>query len=189
MLRTKDRVVTHLERLAGLGLFLGQGLAKMEAEAKEPTEQLYLSDTYMFMCEARVVSVEALEGNKYAVYLDRTVFHPQVSALRAADRPEVRCGVPWASREVGSQATWGTSCQPVRDRCVSVVSAAFNAVLGADDPAAVKRDVNGAIAHLGTFDNEPFEAGGRVSVLCSALAFVHVGPKGCSRRGCASAGR
>ncbi len=41
------------------------------------TERLFLRDTYLFKCEAKVERVDAMEGGYSLVYLDRTLFHPQ----------------------------------------------------------------------------------------------------------------
>lgn len=44
------------------------------------TERLFLRDTYLFHCQAKVVMVEQVgtqEGKREClVYLDRTLFHP-----------------------------------------------------------------------------------------------------------------
>ena len=48
-------------------------------DALAATESLYQTDTYLFKCEARVLAVVPIEGDKpgWSVMLDRTCFHPQ----------------------------------------------------------------------------------------------------------------
>ena len=49
----------------------------MESVGVPETDRLFLKETLLFSCMAKVVHVQVLEGEECLVYLDKTVFHPQ----------------------------------------------------------------------------------------------------------------
>jgi Ser-tRNA(Ala) deacylase AlaX len=48
-------------------------------ESKLTPEKLYLTDSYLFECTAKLVEIND-EGNSVNLILDRTIFHSQVDS-------------------------------------------------------------------------------------------------------------